>query len=48
VYNNDHNALEDMLQGGYSPQQIQALILPSSKYMSPDYSASFIDVKLAF
>ncbi len=48
VYDTPPDVLQEMLLKGYSPQQIQTLVLPSSKYMSPDYSASFIDVKLAF
>jgi Putative amidoligase enzyme len=48
VYNNHVTMLEQLLRDGNSPQYIQNIVLPSSKYMSPDYSASFIDVKLAF
>lgn len=48
VYNNETTTLEAMLKAGHSPQHIQNIVLPSSKYISPDYSASFIDVKLAF
>ena len=48
VYNNETTTLETLLRSEHSPQTIQNIVLPSSKYMSPDYSASFIDVKLAF
>lgn len=48
VYNNDPNTLEKMLRAEYSPQYIQHTVLPSSKNIYADYSASLIDVKLAF
>jgi energy-coupling factor transporter ATP-binding protein EcfA2 len=48
VYNNDPDTLEKMLKAEYSPQYIQHTVLPSSKNIYADYSASLIDVKLAF
>jgi hypothetical protein len=48
VYNNDPTYLEKMLRAEYSPQYIQHSVLPSSKNIYADYSASLIDVKLAF
>jgi uncharacterized protein len=48
VYNNDPAYLEQMLKAEYSPQYIQHTVLPSSKNIYADYSASLIDVKLAF
>ncbi len=48
VYHNPTGTLETWLRAEYTPQQIQQLVLPSSKYISTDYSTSLIDVKLAF
>jgi len=48
VNNNDPDTLEKMLKAEYSPQYIQHTVLPSSKNIYADYSASLIDVKLAF
>jgi hypothetical protein len=48
VYTQPNNTLETMLRAEYSPQYIQHTVLPSSKNIYADYSASLIDVKLAF
>jgi hypothetical protein len=48
VYMQPTTTLENMLRAGYSPQYIQNTVLPSSKNIYADYSASLIDVKLAF
>lgn len=48
VYNNSPAELEKMLKKGYSPEEIQRIVLPSSKNIVCDFSSSIIDVKLAF
>ena len=48
IYDNPVDTLEKLLKTGQSPEAIQKLVLPSSLYLSPDFSDSLIDVKLAF
>jgi hypothetical protein len=48
AFMNPPTTLEKMLKAEYSPQYIQHTVLPSSKNIYADYSASLIDVKLAF
>ena len=48
VNENETNILQEMLLKGLTPQEIQHIVLPSSKDITADFSDSFIDVKLAF
>jgi len=48
VYEVPVTELEKMLRLEMTPQQIQAVVLPSSVGMYPDFTTSFVDVKLAF
>lgn len=48
VYNNDETELRTMLYMDKTPQEIQHMVLPSSKGIYADFTTSLVDVKLAF